>query len=104
MQLLIISQCVFKSPFNETSDELYATKIIGSLVKCSRLHTIAISTVDDVLWTYQEFRTCPLNAIQVDEPLTLGERNYLDSIPVPIALIKFAELPYVSYPQAMVDV
>ncbi|KAJ6516469.1 hypothetical protein C8R45DRAFT_245640 [Mycena sanguinolenta] len=89
--------CIFDCPFNDGT-VLYGTKIIQTLVKCKRLHTLVVPTPNDVSWAYVEFSDCPLKVIEIKRQVTSLERRHLERDPVSndMKILRFIEWPAVS--------
>ncbi|KAJ6516462.1 hypothetical protein C8R45DRAFT_890116, partial [Mycena sanguinolenta] len=99
---LSFSQCVFDCPFNDgitvygTIQPLAIWEIIQPLVKCKRLHTVAIPTVYHVPWTCLHLEECPLKVIQIKEPVKWKERRFLETTRVPMTLLRFTDISAIS--------
>ncbi|KAJ7119096.1 hypothetical protein C8R44DRAFT_188691 [Mycena epipterygia] len=80
-----------------------ALKIVAALVKSRRLQTVVIPRVQGASWTYAAFKECPLQTIQIKQPLSKLDLEDLerDTTPIVKALVKFTErLPAVTWDSA----
>ncbi|KAF7354815.1 hypothetical protein MSAN_01395900 [Mycena sanguinolenta] len=91
--LLIVLKGVLKvSQFDYGSHD---SKIIQSLIKCKRLHTLVLSECNpyNLSWAYDKIKDCPLKCIQIKEPVSRGAWGVLKTrVPMIMNLLKFTKI------------
>ncbi|KAJ7765706.1 hypothetical protein B0H16DRAFT_1413187 [Mycena metata] len=89
---------VFDCPYIYQS--IRAEKILRSLAKSQRLHTIFLPKAGAVAWVWLELKTCPLRTIHVKQA-----REFYDSLPSDAALQPLLKFPTAAQePAVKVDV